>query len=509
MSKHLFVVQIFLSIFLFSCVPSKKEQVNILFIMSDQHRGDFLGVNENNWIKTPNLDKIAKEGVNFFKAYTSLPSCTPARTSIYTGLSPWNHGMLGYMNETSQSYECEMPSLFAQNGYITHAIGKNHFGTTVTHGYQVVEMAEPSFSITAKGKFKCDYQKWFEKVAPGKDLNATGLGYTDHRGKAFLYADSLHPTYWVAERAVNFIKNSKNIEKPWLLKVSFHRPHPPFDPPQRWLDYYQNVDIPLPKVGGWAKQKYQGTVGSVYETPNASYGIYPEDEIKMSLKAYSGAISFIDEQIGRIISVLKESGNYENTLIVYLSDHGDMMGDQNMWRKCRAYEPSSRIPMILRWPESLKLNIERGIVRDELIELRDVFPTFADAANIEIPVDIDGESMFKILKGQNDWRQILDLEHSKIYEDDNAWIALTNGRYKYIYFTLSGEEQLFDLNMDPFELNNIVYEPNNQELHNYWYQKMVEHLKIRGSEWVSDNKLQILQESVLKGKNFPDHQEKY
>ena len=115
--------------------------------MSDQHRGDFLGASGNTWVTTPNLDNIAREGANFIKAYCSVPSSTPARTSILTGFSPWNHGMLGYMNEASQSYECEMPSLFAQNGYLTHAVGKNHFGPLNTHGYQSVELEEAWHSV--------------------------------------------------------------------------------------------------------------------------------------------------------------------------------------------------------------------------------------------------------------------------------------------------------------------------------------------------------------------------
>lgn len=135
------LLMVLLIISLISCSPESEyhEHINILFLMSDQHRGDFLGASGNDWIVTPNLDNLAREGVNFRKAYSSVPSCTPARTAIFTGLSPLNHGMLGYMNEASQSYECEMPALFSQNGYTTHAIVKNHFGPpSNTHGYQTV-----------------------------------------------------------------------------------------------------------------------------------------------------------------------------------------------------------------------------------------------------------------------------------------------------------------------------------------------------------------------------------
>jgi arylsulfatase A-like enzyme len=412
--------------------------------------------------------------------------------------------MLGYMGEASQSYDCEMPSLFAENGYITHAVGKNHFGHTNHHGYQTVELEEGWYSDLQNG-YMCDYQKWFKRVAPGYDLNATGLGYVDHRGGIpFQFVDSLHATVWTAERAIRFLKRRKNEDAPWFLKVSFQRPHPPFDPPKRWMEYYKDIDIPLPKVGDWAKEKYKDNIGSLHATPNAYSGIFPDEEIIESLIAYAGALSFVDEQIGRVIEMLIETGQYENTLILYTSDHGDMMGDHHLWRKTRPYEPSTNVPMIIRWPESLNINAKRGQNVSELVEMRDIFPTFADAAGIKIPVKIDGENMLQVLIPKSQWRKVIDLEHSKAYEDDNAWVALTDGRYKYIYFTVTGGEQLFDLKEDPYELTDLVHDSKNLKVRNEWYMKMVDHLRVRGPEWVKGNQLQIQKESIKKGANFPE-----
>ena len=479
------------------------NRVNILFLMADQHRADFLGANGNEWVVTPNLDQLASEGVNFLNAYSSTPSCTPARTAIFTGLSPWNHGMLGYMGEASQSYDCEMPSLFTLNGYTTHAVGKNHFGHSNKHGYQTVELEESWYS-TLEGGYKCDYQLWFEKAVPGYDLNTTGLGYTDHRGGIpFPFADSLHATVWTADRAIKFLERQKKEDGPWFLKVSFQRPHPPFDPPERWMKYYENTNIPLPKVGEWAVEKYKDKTGSLYTNPDAYCGIFPNDEIIESLIAYAGGLSFVDEQIGRVIETLKKTGEFENTLILYTSDHGDMMGDHHLWRKTRPYEASTNIPMIIRWPESLNVKSKRGQSVAELVEMRDIFPTFAHAAGIKIPVKIDGENMLEILNPENQWRKIIDLEHSRAYENENAWVALTDGRYKYIYFTFTGEEQLFDLREDPYELTDLAKDSTVHRLRNEWYGKMVEHLRIRGPEWVKEDQLQIQKESKKTGPNFP------
>ena len=478
-----------------------RKRINILFLMSDQHRGDCIGAAGADYVITPNLDQLAKEGVLFTRAYSSVPSCLPARTSILTGMSPWKSGQIGYTE--IPNYQYEGPAMFTASGYRTHAVGKNHFYPMRNkHGYQTVELEEGWYT-TFKNHEKCDYRLWFERSAPGKDMNATGLNYNDLRGgRCFPFEDSLHPTYWTAERSIDFLQSYKG-DDPWLLKVSFQRPHPPFDPPKRWYDAYSNNKIPLPEIGKWAKEKYGNLKGSLEISNNASSGVFPEDEIKNSRHSYYAGLSFVDEQLGRVIEALKERGELENTLIIYTSDHGDMMGDQYMYRKCRPYEGSTRIPMILRWPESLKLNVKRGQVSTQLVELRDILPTFLDAAEIPIPNVMDGRSMLDILKGKK-WRTTLDLEHAQIYESDNAWVALTGRRYKYIYYTLTGKEQLFDLMNDPNELNELVSSANPPDkLIREWRNKMIKHLKERGEEWVKDNKLVIQKKPIYTGVNRP------
>ena len=471
--------------------------------MGDQHRGDCIGADGASWLKTPNLDKLANEGVLFTNAYASVPSCLPARTSILTGMSPWLHGQLGYTE--IPAYKYELPQLFTDAGYRTHAVGKNHFNPMRNkHGYQSVELEE-AWHTALKGNEKCDYTLWFEKNAPGRDINASGLHYTDHRGGvAFPFADELHPTHWTAERAIHFL-DSYDGKNPWLLKVSFQRPHPPFDPPKRWLDYYKAVDIPMPNVSDWAEEKYGNKKGLMQEQKNPTSGNFPEQEIEASRRAYYAAISFVDEQLGRVLEALKKRGELENTLIIYTSDHGDMMGDHYMWRKCRPYEGSANIPMILRWPENLQLKAKRGQTRSELVELRDVLPTFLDAADMPKPQIMDGVSMLNILKNKS-WRKILDLEHSQIYEKDNAWVALTDGKYKYIYFTLTGQQQLFDLQKDPMEMNDLTREEQfgtNKNLVKKWRKKMIKHLQIRGETWVKDGDLVIQKKSTHIGENNP------
>lgn len=478
----------------------KAKRMNILFLMSDQHRGDFVGAAGASWVKTPNLDRLAREGVLFSKAYSSVPSCLPARTSILTGMSPWQSGQLGY--NPIPDYPYEGPAIFTSAGYRTHAVGKNHFSPMRNmHGYQTVELEEGWYT-SQKAHEKCDYTNWFEENAPGKDINGSGLNYNDQRGGiCFPYEEYLHPTHWTAERTIDFLK-SYNGDSPWLLKVSFQRPHSPYDPPERCYKQFKDREMPLPSVGAWAEAKYGTEKTSVAVNNNASHGVFPTSEITESRRSYAASLAYVDEQLGRVLEALKERGELENTLILYTSDHGDMLGDQYMWRKCRPYEGSVRIPMIIRWPESSGFKIKRGQTNNELVELRDVFPTFLDAAGIPKPSVMDGMSMLNILHGKK-WRDQLDLEHAQIYEKDNAWVALTDGKYKYIYFTLTGEEQLFNLNRDPGELNDLALSATSEKLLKIWRKKMVGHLGERGEKWVKDGKLVVQKVSVQYGINHP------
>ena len=477
------------------------RRVNVLFLMDDQHRGDCLGCDGADWLATPNLDRLAREGIRFRRAYSSLPSCLPARASLLTGMSPWGHGVLQYA-PMATSYTHEKPRMFTAAGYRTHAVGKMHFSSH-DHGYESVVLEEGWRAVTPEG-FKCDYRRWFESNHPDKDVDITGLTYVDHRGgRAYPYDDELHPTHWTAQQAVDFL-DTYDGDQPWFLKVSFQRPHPPFDPPKRWMDHYQAMDLPDAQVGDWAETLYGGFTGSVEETPTAPRGKYPKTEIHASRAAYYAAISFVDEQIGRVREALEKRGELENTLILFTSDHGDMMGDHHLWRKTYAYEGSSRVPTIVRWPEALRdlADAKRGIESDRLVELRDVLPTFLDAAGIQKPAHMEGASMLDVVRGNTErWREVLDLEHGRCYWDENAWVALTDGRYKYIYFTTTGQQQLFDIENDPHERSDLAPSDANQERLAEWRQRMIAHLAVRGEPWIADGDLAVQRESVKYGPN--------
>lgn len=473
--------------------PSKP---NILFIMDDQHRGDCTSADGNRAVRTPNIDRLGGEGARFRCAYSTTPTCTPARSALLTGLSPWNHGML-HMVGMGQGYRFTKPQALRDAGYYTMGIGKMHYNPQRNlHGFHHIVLDE-SGRIQSPN-FRSDYRAWFWSQAPHLDPDATGIGFNDYPAKRYALPENLHPTYWTGQTAVNFLRGYSRPE-PFFLKVSFARPHSPYDPPERLMKKYADADIPKASVGKWA-EKYAPRSGPKDDIWHGDLG---QEQVRRSRQGYYGSIEFIDEQIGQIVDTLEKRGWLEHTLIVFTSDHGDMTGDHHLWRKSYAYEASARIPMFMRWPQGL-VSAKRGQILSQPVELRDILPTFLDAAGTRPPVKLDGQSMLSLLRGGNPgWRDYLDLEHGVCYSRENNWNGFTDGRTKYIYHAFGGDEQLFDLQKDPGELNDLSKDSSAEPQLRQWRQRMIEHLSVRGDRWVKNGRLQTRQEPIPTSPNFP------
>lgn len=476
---------------------SAAERPNILFLMADQYRADCLGAEGNRVIRTPNLDRLAAEGARFRAAYTSTPSCTPARSAILTGLSPWHHGMLGF-GAVAERYPREMPAMLRAAGYYTIGIGKQHFHPQRNpHGYHRMILDESGREMTPG--FRSDYRSWFWSVAPTRDPDATGIGWNDYRGRAYALPEELHPTRWTGDTAVRFLQEYRGPE-PFFCMVSFARPHSPYDPPERLLRSYADADVPPAAVGAWAAGNDVPADPMNYSLWRGNLG---PDQVRASRRAYYGSVSFVDEQIGRILAALQERGGLDNTLILFTADHGDMLGDHHLWRKTYAYEGSARIPMLIRWPRSLVA--ERGQVLRQPVELRDVLPTFLDTAGVSYaPGDFDGRSLLDLVRGRTKgWRECIDLEHASCYAGTTHWNGLTNGRIKYVFDSATGKEQLFDLEADPAEQRNLVGLPEHEAAVRLWRGRLIRHLTERGEAFVKDGQLVTPRRSMLYSPHFP------
>jgi len=485
----------------------KRARPNVLLLMADQLRFDCVGAYGNASIATPHLDRIAREGVRFSAAYSTTPSCTPARSALLTGLGPWRNGLLGYGNMASMPYPVEKGRAMAQAGYYATSIGKNHyFPLRNAHGYHNLVCDEhcsywfhkQDAQTEAGWEERCDYEAWFWSQLPDKDPHATGLTWNDYRGLPFVYPEQLHATHWTGETAVNFLKGYERDE-PFFLKVSFIRPHSPYDAPQRFFDRYADADLPTAQVGAWAS-RYEPRSGPGNEI---WHGKLSAAEIRRSRQGYYGSVSFVDEQIGRILEVLEKRNLLEETLILFVSDHGDMLGDQNLWRKTYGYEASAHIPMLMRLPASMSVRAA-GKVMDNPVELRDILPTVLDAAGAPVPESLEGRSLLELVRsGGKGWREYIDLEHDVCYAPSNHWNALTDGKWKYLYHAQHGQEQLFHLEEDPHELRDLSVDSQYGAQLKLWRERLAAHLEERGPDWVKNGTLVPRPQGMLHSPHFP------
>ncbi len=481
------------------------DRPNIILIMTDQQRGDAMGCTSQGVVISPNLDALARDGYLFTSAYSSVPSSTPARAGLLTGCSPWVHGMLGY-GDQAQRYEHEMPSMLKDLGYAAMAVGKMHYyPQNNTHNYDVVLFDESGRHTTPY--FESDYRKWFYSRFFGENPDKTGITWNEHRGGEYRLPEEVHPTHWTADRAIEMIEGYRS-GKPLYLKVSFARPHSPYDPPRRFVEMYTGRDIPVPAKGDWVPESWREQKRPE-DDKNAYIGNFGDTYACNSRLHYYASITFIDEQIGRVIDALKRKGMYDNSLIIFLSDHGDMLGDHCLWRKTYPYEGSAAIPFIVKLPDSVECIVAKGSEIDAPVELRDVLPTCLDINGAEQPAGMDGFSVLELLQNSDPvWREYIDLEHARIYWHDNYWTALTDGRMKYIWLCTLGCEQLFDLQNDPEEEHNLADDPAYEQVLDRMRRAMVEHLEIRGPEWVEDGRLVVRKDRVIYGPNFPEPREK-
>ncbi|MDR2914492.1 MAG: arylsulfatase [Tannerella sp.] len=478
---------------------SKKP--HIIFIMTDQHRADTLGCMGNRSVISPNIDSLAREGTLFLSGYSSSPSSTPARSGLLTGLSPWHHGMLGY-GRVAQQYKYEMPQMMSNLGYYTFGIGKMHwFPQKSLHGFQTTLIDESG--RTESPDFISDYREWFQLQSPGADPDLTGIGWNDHRAGVYQLDEKLHPTTWTGQKACELIRNYSN-EKPLFLKVSFARPHSPYDPPQRYLEMYKDAEIPAPFIGDWCSNLSE-RLDPEKAKPDAPFGNFGAEYAQNSRRHYYANITFIDDQIGAIIQTLKEKGMYDNAIICFTSDHGDMLGDHYHWRKTYPYEGSAAIPYIVKWPENIQQEKDTSVITQP-VELRDFLPTFIDLAGGNIPSDMDGMSLLKLVQGkQEEWRTYIDMEHATCYSADNYWCALTDGKIKYIWNFHNGSEQLFDLEKDPKELTECSKHKKYAKTVEKMRQAMVDHLSERGDSFVKDGQLVVRTSTLLYSPNYPEN----
>lgn len=416
---------------------------NILFILTDQQRADTIAALGNPMIKTPALDRLAREGTAFTRCYTASPVCVSARFALITGTPPHQTGVVDNMPIPNG-----VPSLMERLGavgYQTHGISKMHF------------MGDP------RRMWGFESRDFSEEGAQGEDDYGTfladhGYGYVDdpHGVRSEYYyipqtsqlPESLHHTHWVADKAIDFLKR-RDLNRPFFLWTSFIKPHPPFENPVPWNKLYRAAEMAKPfRPEGYARSlTFWNRAQNRYKYRDA--GI--DDFLLRTMRAaYFASISFIDWNLGRILAALGSA--IDNTLVLFTSDHGELLGDYGSFGKRSMLEPSVRVPLIVRHPGHFPAGARCPVVSS----LLDLFPTLLATAGDSNPIGHEeGRELSHVVQGAGRRQYV----YSQFSQARYGLYLITDGRYKYSYSAADDKEWLFDLATDPGETRNLAGNP--------------------------------------------------
>ncbi|MCG9126020.1 arylsulfatase [Candidatus Poribacteria bacterium] len=444
---------------------------NIVLITTDQQRGDSLGIDPNapDCLQTPNLDWIGRSGTHFHRGYAECPSCIPARRGIMTGTAPAANGMVGYTGADWNPPHTLAGELSAA-GYQTEMIGKLHLSPPrKRYGFDHVQLSDATHGVANN-----DYVEWLQQYHRRDDYDpgmAHGVAANGWVGRPHHLPEEQMHTFWCVDRALKFIQK-RDRSVPYFLNISFIDPHPPLTPPIHSYDRYINRDLPTPVVGDWAPE-FEGAEKGL--NPNAWEICLDSYDMNCARAAYYGMINFIDDQVGRL---LQNMGNLNDCLVIFTSDHGEMLGDHNMFRKTFPYEASARVPFLMRAPR--RWGYPQENICHSPVGLQDIMPTILDAADIEIPDTCTGKSLLPIMKGESDGvREYLHGEHSGCYENRHGNHYLVDEQYKYIWYSQTGQEHLFDLANDPHETRDLAKQDDADTQLTPWRNRLIEILKDR------------------------------
>lgn len=417
---------------------------NLVLIMTDHWRGDSLTRLGHPVAETPHLDSIAAGGVTFTNGFTPSASCIAARRSLMTGMRPTSHGMLGYRDGCPWPYRHTLAGELARSGYQTINVGKTHFHPARLHlGFE--ELIIPR-----------DYDDWIDReTGLLRARHAHGVHNNSWMSRPNHLPEHRQEETWLTNQAMERLVK-RDPERPFFMCLSYHGPHPPWCPPQYYFDLFMAKNIPEPAVGEWAA--HHAREAACPMDVNAWRGRLSPELNHRARAGYFAYLAYIDAQIGRFVEFLGRSGLLNNSMLAFTSDHGEMLGDHNLWRKVNACDPSARIPFIVKPPSGWTARANAD--DDALVGLEDVMPTFLEVAGADIPETVEGQSLAPILRGETaSQRMYYHHEHSPCYTHDNAYQCITSKAWKYVWNPVTGAEQLFDRSNDPCELCDLAGKP--------------------------------------------------
>ena len=427
-----------------SDIARGENRANILFLLCDQMRYDTIRAAGYSHMYTPNLDRLFHSGRMYAHAFTPVPDGMPARHNILTGLTGKIHGY----TESNKNYSMPgwintFPKVLSDHGYETIAIGKNQFRPIRRHhGYDRIHLMEslPEY------REQDDYASSLKTAGWGHIVNLHGSeNLLYHIPQQSILPEEHMGDSWVADKAIDFLETNRG-RHPWLMKVSWISPHPPHSPASRFANLYDEVE--LPELSRSKTPLSAQAMENVRLTEKLSGKL-----MKRSRQLYYASVSQVDYNIGRILDSLEATGQLEKTLIIFTSDHGDMLGDHGALEKGLPYDSCTRIPLILSFPG----RIPAEEISDDFADLNDIFPTILDAAGIHISYKntaFPGESLLIPREEAKKDRTCQYVEYSAGL---HRWISLRTKTHKYNYYYNGAYEELFDLAEDPEEGSNLLH----------------------------------------------------
>jgi choline-sulfatase len=455
---------------------------NVLLMMSDQHKPDALGVAGDKVARTPHLDAFADAAIRFSNCYCSNPVCTPSRASMLTGLYTHNHGALN--NTTPWPFQHKtLAHMFSSAGYMSALVGKMHFVDAQTHGFD----------------YHIDFNDWYQFLGPKTKLYADELGHPnsgsglpqvddfwrdfgdpwkdvrekdDRKGAVSIGGVSKIPEErqfdaFVARESIRFLK--EHSRQPFFLVTSFLRPHDPFMPSQRFADMFRPEDMKLPST--WGKVNLD-TVPREIRTAIERNGPTPElgepEAARRHIAFYYANLAEMDDNAGKVLRALRELNLDDDTIVIYTSDHGEMLGEHKLWNKFVFYESSVRIPLLVRVP-----GLPAGGESRTLVSNVDIAPTLAELTGLRAPNKTDGHSFVGDLRAPAKTRDTTVFSEYNL-GNPRAKYMIRHGEWKYNYF-IHDMAELFNLREDPEEMRNLAALPE--------FQTKVEEMKEQLFAW--------------------------
>lgn len=471
------IIFIFILGFLFSGCKKKEtnqqvpsSQPNIIFILTDDHRYDAMGFMGHPFLETPNMDKMAKEGIHFDRAIVTTSLCSPSRASILSGKYAHNHGVVSNYNPVDENLKF-FPEYLRKAGYQTAFVGKWHMGG---------EDDEPRNGFDYWLSFKGQGSYWADGHGTSRVVPQTSRDGYNINGKRV--AQKGYITDELTNYALDWL-NSRSGEKPFFIYISHKAVHSDFVAADRHIGRYKDKQIKVPETFAVQNGKPMWVTNQRNSRHGAEFAYnLPDFDLSKYYQRYCETLLAVDENLGRILKWVENSDNPENTMVVYMGDNGFHFGEQGLIDKRTAYETSIKVPLLMWWPGKL----DKAVRIDEVVANIDIAPTFLDFAEASIPDDMDGRSFKPLIEGKEcDWREELLYEYywERNYPYTPTIHALLTDRYKFIrYQGIWDLNEFYDLQSDPTESVNLIHSESHQELIENYRNRMFELLKETGGE---------------------------